>query len=162
MMNKKWTVPLACAVGIALIGIQLSACSRLSKNNVALTADTVNKQASDSREVIHINDAIESVPKIIKEEDSRFVDQNHILHINILNSQTISGAQKRLLTQLFPGASIEYIDSGESFDAFNIEYKGEKYNAVFSFDQQEKVSILDVIFITRGAFDIDKIESLFN
>lgn len=162
MMNKKWTVPLAVAIGIAAMAIELSACSRSTENKTAQTADTLNKLATDTDEVVHIKDAIESVPQIIKEEDSRFVDQNHILHINILNSQTISGAQKRLLTQLFPGSSIEYIDSGESFDAFNIEYKGEKYNAVFSFDQQENISILDVIFITRGTFNIDKIESLFN
>ena len=162
MMNKKWTVPLAFAVGIALISFQLGACSRWTKNNVAPSTDTLTKEAPDTDAVIHINDAIQSVPKTIKEEDSRFVDQNHILHINIINSQTISGAQKRLLTQLFPASTIEYIDSGESFDAFNIEYLGEKYNAVFSFDQQDNVSILDVIFITRGSFNIDKIESLFN
>jgi hypothetical protein len=79
-----------------------------------------------------------------------------------LNSQTKSGAQKRLLQGLFPDASIQYIDSGDVFDAFNLVYKGEKYNAVFSFDQQDDVSFLDVIFITRGEFNINNLESLFN
>jgi len=160
-MDKKWKLKLFLGF-ILLICLGFSGCSHWNKKKTALATDSVAGAVIEKEEPESIKDEIESIPKKIKEEDSRFVDPNHILHINILNSQTISGAQKRLLTKLFPDANIEYIDSGEIFDAFNIEYEGQKYNAVFSFDQQDTIAYLDVIFITRGDFSLDNLESLFN
>lgn len=155
-------------VFVILIFMSIS-CNKLHKTQVAihedLKKDTTQISSGSENKVAQVfgSDEINLETELpeISEESLRFTDENKILHIDLTTSKILMGKQEHLLRKLFVDAEITYTSPNDLYDAFNITYKSNKYNAIVTFEQSNKGVYLSFIYILKGDFLEDNLESLF-
>ena len=109
-------------------------------------------------------EAYQDYPYVLANENQRFVDENEILHIDLLSQNIPLAKSKSTVDDLFPNCQISYNPASTGiFDVFDVECANKDfYTAVVTYEQdlREEYEIA-FIFVQNKAFSMKMLEKLF-
>lgn len=111
-----------------------------------------------------IPEAYQEYPYELANENQRFVDDNDILHIDLLSQNIPLAKSKSTVNDLFPHCQIHYNPASTGiFDVFDVECANKDfYTAVVTYEQDlHKEYEIAYIFVQNKAFSMAMLEKLF-
>lgn len=119
-------------------------------------------EIKEESETLNLDTAFLNLPLKTDKEANRYLDDNNILHIDLTESKVLRKDESQLLDNMFPDSEIELVIKDDAYDAFDIIYNEESFNAIIMHENSGKSIILSHIIISKGKFKTEILELLFS